>query len=271
MKILISIDYEGGSGVVHWKEPSEFQRRMMTEDVIAIASGLKEHTLIITDAHAGGRNILPDLLPEHCELIRGGPRPLGMMEGVELVDGVILASYHGGIGLQSSVMDHTFSSRTIQELLLNGKIVNEGLINTYLAGYFKKPVIMVSGDDSFIRSIQEQLDPGCEFVVTKYGISRFSARIRPPGVVRKELKECAQKAVVKIDRIKPILPPPPYQIKIRLADTLIADLIELIPGVSRTSGVEIEFNDPDFLRIYKSLRLCLNLGIAANYYREYGD
>ena len=268
MRILVSIDYEGTTGTAHWKEPIDFQKRMMTEDAVAIATGLKGHSVLINDAHATGLNLIPDLLPENCELIRGGPRPYGMMEGVCEVDGVILAGYHGGGGLSRSPMDHTYSSRTIYRLVLNGEEMDETLLNTYLAGYFKKSVIMVTGEENFIKSLKEKLDPGVEYVVTKYGVSRFSVRTRPAETVRAELKEKAKTAVSKLKEISPILPDSPYELEIHLADTTLGDLLELIPSAERISGRVIRFREEDYLNIYKKLRLGLALGFAARYYRD---
>ena len=268
MKVLISIDYEGATGVVHWQEPVDIQKRAMTEDAIALARGLSEHSVIITDAHAAGRNLFPEQLPQNCELIRGGPRPLGMMEGVDLADCVILAGYHAGIGSPKGLMDHTFSSSTVYRMTLNSRKMNEALINAYLAGYFKRPVIMATGDDVLVESLKDELDPGVEYVITKYGISRFAARLRPAQEVRTELTERARAAAAKATKIRPLIPEPPYNLRIAFHDTVVADLVELLPEGKRISGREIEFEDQDFLKIYRLLRLSLGLGITARYYRE---
>ena len=80
MKIYISADIEGISGITHWdeteKSKSDYQKfaTQMTDEVRAacegaIKAGVKE--IWIKDAHDTGRNILADELPQMIKLVRG--------------------------------------------------------------------------------------------------------------------------------------------------------------------------------------------------------
>lgn len=79
MKIFISADIEGVTGVTQWEETEhdgkdyEMARRQMSLEAAAACEAILEagHTVVIRDAHNDACNILPDLLPEGAELIRG--------------------------------------------------------------------------------------------------------------------------------------------------------------------------------------------------------
>ena len=80
MKVYISADMEGITGVTHWDEvdqhkPSylKFQKQMSLE-VAAACKGAKKGgatEIWVKDAHDSGRNILPEYLPGGVKLIGG--------------------------------------------------------------------------------------------------------------------------------------------------------------------------------------------------------
>ena len=74
MKIYISVDMEGITGVTHWDEVEhekpavylQFQERM-TKEVLAACNGANEAGVTeiwVKDAHYSGRNILSEQLPK---------------------------------------------------------------------------------------------------------------------------------------------------------------------------------------------------------------
>ena len=81
MKLYISADMEGITGVTHWDEVdhnkpavyTQFQERMTKEVAAACVgatqAGAKE--IWVKDAHYSGRNILSEQLPNNVKLIRG--------------------------------------------------------------------------------------------------------------------------------------------------------------------------------------------------------
>ena len=80
MKIYISADIEGVAGITDWTEanpnsPSYHQHQLeMTKEVAAACeAGIRSgaESIYVKDAHWGGRNILPEHLPEKTHLIRG--------------------------------------------------------------------------------------------------------------------------------------------------------------------------------------------------------
>ena len=92
MKILIAVDMEGITGVVHFDQTTpghpEYERfrRLMTEDVNAavrgaFAAGADE--VIVSDGHWNATNILIEQLDPRARLNSGTPRPYSMIEGVD--------------------------------------------------------------------------------------------------------------------------------------------------------------------------------------------
>src|ERR1700731_4462171 len=92
LKVLISADMEGATDVTNWKIDSQpgtrdyaQMRRLMTSEVnaavtAAFDAGATEVT--VADSHGDFANLDPEALDPRCHLIRGWPRPLGMMQGL---------------------------------------------------------------------------------------------------------------------------------------------------------------------------------------------
>jgi len=79
LKVFISVDMEGISGLVTSEETSEkgpdYQlfRQLMTEEANAAIEGALEAgatEIVVRDAHGSARNILPQLLNPEAKLIR---------------------------------------------------------------------------------------------------------------------------------------------------------------------------------------------------------
>ena len=94
MKIYISADMEGITGVTHWDEVEhekptsflQFQDRM-TKEVSAACLGANEagaKEIWVKDAHYSGRNILAESLPNNAKLIRGwSGHPYSMVQEID--------------------------------------------------------------------------------------------------------------------------------------------------------------------------------------------
>ncbi len=80
MKVYISVDIEGTTGIAHWNETERnspdykaFQEQMTNEAVAACEGALKAGAteIYIKDAHGSGRNLITSRLPEEVRIIRG--------------------------------------------------------------------------------------------------------------------------------------------------------------------------------------------------------
>src|SRR4051794_27052319 len=105
MKVLISADMEGATGVTHPDdcEPGharwEYHRALFTGDVNAAIAGFAAGAteILVNEAHSSQRNLLLDKLDVRARLLIGSHKPLGMMEGVDQSpDAVAFVGYHTG-------------------------------------------------------------------------------------------------------------------------------------------------------------------------------
>src|SRR5438876_12413762 len=89
MKLFLSTDFEGVSGIVAWEQiiegNSEYEqgRRLLTDEVNAVISGALEggaKEFVINDSHNYMRNLHPQELLVKATLITGKHKPLYVTE-----------------------------------------------------------------------------------------------------------------------------------------------------------------------------------------------
>jgi D-amino peptidase len=122
---------------------------MMTEDVNAavrgaLAGGATQVT--VNDAHGPMRNPLPDLLHPAAELIRGRPKPMGMLEGLGGdFDATVCVGYHARAGALG-VLSHSFMGREIEDIWLDDRPAGEiGLVHATAVTLRDSRTAQVSG------------------------------------------------------------------------------------------------------------------------------
>ena len=263
MKILIAADMEGVTGVVHWDHvsPSHAEyprfRRLMTGDVNAAIRGAFEagaDEVVVTDGHSAGRNILIEELDPRARLNAGGPRPLAMVHGVDAgVNGVIFVGYHARVGTPHAILDHTWSSRRVAGLWLNGQPTGEIGLNAAVCGAFDVPVIMISGDESACAEAAELLG-SIETVVVKRAAGRMAAECLPPEVTQAAIYSTAAQAVSCLragEAPPPFRPPTPISIAVEFANSEMADGAMTFPGAHRPEGRRVEFTADDAPTAYR--------------------
>ncbi|UCG29433.1 MAG: M55 family metallopeptidase [candidate division WOR-3 bacterium] len=275
--IFISFDIEGISAVSSWREVKkdspnlERMRRIATQEVNAAIRGIRKSgkaigKITVCDSHASGENLLIEELEPGVTLIRGTPRKYYMMHDIsEEYDMAFLIGYHAMAGTKAGGMDHTYSSASIYSIKINERFVGETEINSALAGHYRVPVGLVTGDDQLIKEVRKFLGKSVETVIAKHGISRAAAQCRHPEDVQKEISVKAARAILKAKQIKPFRFRSPIRAEFALANSLVADIVELIPGVKRTDGRKILFRVKNILEFYRMLRLVCCLGGYANY------
>lgn len=270
MKVYISADMEGISGVVNWKATGEEgmdytrARKLMTQEVNAaiegaIRAGAKE--IIVNDSHNTMNNILIEDLNPAAQLIMGTPKMYSMMEGVdETFDGVFFVGYHSRMHT-NGVLNHTYSSRTVACLRINGREVGEFGLNSYIAGYYNVPVLMVSGDDQLAREARE-LIYGITTVTVKEARGRYSATCLNPNKARALIEEGAYQALKNRDSVKPLKAEQPVLLEVVLADSGMADAAQIMPGVRRTGPNSLEYAAAEILTAYRAFRTITTLAFS---------
>ncbi|MFW6382097.1 MAG: M55 family metallopeptidase [Bacillota bacterium] len=255
LSVFISADMEGISSLVAGEEVSKTEgeykefREIMTGDVnaaveSAFASGASR--VVVRDAHATARNILPGQLDERAELIRGwSGRPYSMMDGIdESFDTVFFVGYHASPGLEHGTLAHTISGK-FHKIFINNQPASEALINAYTAGCFGIPVSFISGDEICCQQTKE-LIPGIETAVVKYGLGQ-AIRALPLNEARRRIKTGVKSGLVKIETLKP-LGQDIEQFKSHLIYRKIKDAIRAgnYPGAEQ-KDYEVKFAADDFL------------------------
>lgn len=269
MKLYISVDMEGLAGITNWKDETEDRERFrnaMNEQVEWVLEGIskskhnKEITHIyIADSHGGGQNLSYDRLNDKDErvwLVSGSPRPQYMMPAMDdSFDMVFLVGYHAGAGEAASSMDHTYSGASVQNVYINGQLMNEGTINSAYAGIVHKvPVGLIIGDSGLERQMKgEGMMPWPEFVCTKQSLSRFSAVYKPKKLLKEETIAAVKKALDENERPQLYTLQAPYYCRMDLTNAAKCDQVQQMPGIHRTAGRTVEFESTSFTEIYDAI------------------
>jgi D-amino peptidase len=262
LKVFISVDMEGISGLIHWDETEEggadyplFRKIMTAEANAAIAGALEAGAteIVVRDAHGSARNILPDLLRPEARLIREWNSPLSMMEGIDKTfDAVVFIGYHARAGTPNAVLKHTMS-QSLFDVILNGVRMPEGAWNAAIAGYFGVPVVFLSGDSAIGKQIQEIIGP-IETVAVKDAMGPAASMIHPL-----KSQEMIQKGVAaalrNLKAYKPYRPAAPYKLEIVFNDENQARRAAQVPGATRTGERSVSFTSGDLLEIVTDFSL----------------
>ena len=220
MKVFISVDMEGISGIVDTNETlsdhSEYKkaRAAMAEDVNAAIEGILEKgaaEIVVCDGHGKMINIEPEALSDAAQLVRGTPKHVSQMAGIDSsFDAALFVGYHSMKGTHNGILSHTFSGKAIQYLKINGMEAGETAINAGIAGYYGVPLVFVSGDLA-VTMEAKALIPDIETVSVKEAISRTAAKCLHPNTARQQIKETVAKALGKKESIRPFVFDSPVQ------------------------------------------------------------
>lgn len=261
MKLFLSTDFEGTSGIVAWEQIIEGQaeyeqgRFLLTNEVNAVIEGAQEagaSEFVVNDAHSFMRNLHPQDLQGEATLISGRHKPLYMMEGLDSsFDGVLFVSYHGSIGAERAILSHTYNPRAIWEVRLNSEIVGESGINALVAAHYGVPIIFVSGDEVTAREAAF-IAPQAEKIVVKESLGRFAAANLHPNVACRLLRQGASRAVRNIQSIRPPAFTRPVSLEVTF---LVADMASMacrVRGVEQIAARTIAIHDENLLDLYRS-------------------
>ena len=258
LKVFISVDMEGISGVIHWEDVSRngkdynLFRRLMTEEANAavegaIAAGATE--ILVRDSHGSARNILPDSLHPEAILLRdwsGGP--LDMMEGIDdTFNAVIFIGYHAREGTPDAVLKHTMTGEI--NVFINGKDMPEAGINGAIAGYYGVPVVMVAGDSAVVRQCKDIFGE-IESVAVKEGIGK-AAKMMHPTKAQQMIKQKTTEALANLKQYKPLKIHAPVTMEIRYKDEEDAERASWFPGAKRTGERSVSYTHQDLMEVLK--------------------
>src|SRR5256885_10155308 len=188
-KVFISVDMEGITGVVQPAQlgPDGFEyqraREWMTAEVNAAIAGIRAAApadIVVCDSHGNGQSLLIDKLPDDVQIVRGFPRPLEMMQGIDdTFAAAVFIGYHASEWTANAVRSHTISSARLLGVRLNGAEVSEGIYNAALAGQFGVPVAFISGDRLAVTQLQHAV-PGAEGAIVKERSEEHTSELQSP-------------------------------------------------------------------------------------------
>lgn len=215
MKITILTDLEGVSGVsgVSYINSASGRpdliaeaRKLLAGDINACVEGCFRGgatKVVVKDGHGGGFNVKRSDIDDRAFFMDGCLNQEQYLHFGDS-DAVILLGYHAMAGTAAALLEHTFSSRSIQKMWLNGNEIGEVGILAHLAGELEVPVIMVSGDDK-VCAEAHALNPAivtCQ-VKTSFGCS--GVLMPPLSETRKLITDKTIEAVTKLKNI-PYIP-----------------------------------------------------------------
>ena len=272
--VFISADMEGCASIVHWDEvqpgASEAYKRARTivaSEVNAAlegALGAGARDAVVNDAHSAMRNLVTFGLDVRARVVTGRGKPLYMLEGIQS-EGKALAffiGYHGAIGDRDAVMGHTYSPRVIFECRLAGQVVGELTINAALAGHYRVPVALVSGDSTTLAEAARNI-PWAVRVETKRSLSYFAADCLSPKAVQEAMRSAGADAVRRSSDMRLFVLPPPILLEIDTLKTPQADALDGLGGFMRTGARSIAYSGDDMPEVYRALISIIHLGAAA--------
>lgn len=259
---------EGISGVVQPAQlgPEGFEygrsREWMTAEVNAAIAGIREAgaaEIVVCDSHGNGQSVLIDKLPDDVRIVRGFPRPLEMMQGIDdTFAAAVFIGYHGSEWTAGAVRSHTISSARLLGIKLNGAEVSEGIYNAALAGQFGVPVAFVSGDRLAVTQLQQAV-PAAEGVIVKEPYGYHSAMTVTPARGQAMIREGLTRAMAKLGSLRPYRVSAPIQLEVGFKLTIDAERAAYVPGLARSDAHNVKGTFKDMIEITKLLQVVSSL------------
>ncbi|SHI02077.1 M55 family metallopeptidase [Clostridium grantii] len=266
MKIYLSVDIEGVTGVTHWDETeknkgdySPFMEQMTKETKAAcdgaINAGAKE--IIIKDAHDSGRNINHNDLPQCTKLIRGwSGHPFSMVQDIDnTYDAAMFIGYHSCSHSDKNPLSHTMHPFSINYIKINGVYASEFLLHAYAAAYVGVPVVMVSGDEGLSEEVKI-INSNIHTVSVKQGIGASTVSIHPEVAIDK-IKKQAEVSLSNIKECK-IKLPEKFIVEISYVNHVKAYRSSFYPGMKRISETEVVFETKDYLSVMSMIQFLVS-------------
>jgi len=261
VKVYISADIEGVTGVTHWDETQlekdEFKapREQMTAEVVAACEGALQAgatEIWVKDAHHTARNLIAAKLPQQVRLIRGwSGHPLMMVQELDSsFRAAMFIGYHSRAGGAGSPLAHTMSGR-LDYLSINGRFASEFLLHGYAAAYVKAPVVFVSGDKGLCDEVAE-VNAHIHSVAVKEGIGGSTISIHP-AIATARIKEGAFKAVSGDVAACTLDLPPQFTVEARFKDHFEAFNRGWYPGARQTDPKTVQFVSEDYFEVLRFL------------------
>jgi D-amino peptidase len=278
VKVYLSVDMEGVSGLVRWQDviragmDFERNRRFMTLDANAAVEGAFDAgaSEVVVEENHGVEDLCDLVLDEidpRCRVVRGAGRPTATtMAGLDGSFGVVLlVGHHARAGSFPGIMAHTVSYDRFKAVRVAGRDCGEPELFAIRAGELGVPVGLVTGDQIVAQQLRARVGE-VEAVEVKRALSNVAGDVIPPARAREVIRAGARRAVERA-RAGAFAPyrgqPAPYEIEVELRQP---------PGEHLTKNLEAlpEFERVDE-RTLRTLAPDMDVGFRRIAYLGYGD
>ena len=256
IKVFISVDMEGIGGAVTGEQlgPTGFEygrfREFMTAEALAAIQGARDAgatQFVVADAHGNMQNLLIDRFPRDVTIIRGSPRPLSMMEGIDSTfSAAMFIGYHSATTNPQGVRAHTISSATFAAVKVNDQPMAESSLNAAIAGSFGVPVVMISGDDQAVGELQRLTGAAgaaatAEGAVVKRAISFHAAAVMTPEASQALIRDKARAAITRLADFRPTPARGPFTLDLTFKNYTPAEMMAYLPGTVRVDAHTVRY------------------------------
>lgn len=267
MKIFISADIEGITGIAHWDEATRwkpdyppFNDELMNEVRAACEganqAGAKE--IWIKDGHGVGRNLNFSNLPINVKIIRSfNGHPYCMMQEIDnSFYAVLMIGYHSYASSDENPLSHTLDT-DISFIKINGEYASEFLINAYTAALVDVPVVFVSGDMGLCEQVNK-INPNIKTVGLNKGIGDSVIGIHPKLAfdrikqnVESILKGNIDNCRVQLSKI--------FEVELSFNNHNKAYKASFYPGIKKVSSTNLMYETNDYFEVLRMFMFVLDL------------
>ena len=247
MKVFISADIEGITGVTSWDETLPGERgydaacEQMNKEVAAACRAAMDlgYDVVVKDGHDAALNLDINSLPSGVSLIRGWmTSPDSMMGGLdESYQAAMYIGYHSPEGSDTSCLAHTIEHGDFNWIKLNGELASEFTLNKLIADSYGVPSVFLSGDRGICHMAEEQ-SAGIVTVETKDSVGG-STWNRPPETVIQDIYSKVKEALQKDIAVKPL--EEEYTITINFKEHRKARNASWYPGAVKLDSNTVEY------------------------------
>jgi D-amino peptidase len=266
VKIYMSVDIEGISGVVHgdMMMPSQREydrgRRLMTRDANAAVEGLLNagaEYVLASDGHGPMRNLLIEELHERAHLVTGtgDARDYCQLEGADSAsfDAAVFVGYHAMAKTQQAIHPHTIAGLVVGELRINGVPHGETGLNAAVLASRGIPTIMVTGDTTTMQEAREFLGENIQTVEVKRACGHNAAICRPLVECYADITSAAAAALSSISEVPLYTPESPWNLEVDFNTMAQCNRASRTADVERLSSLTVQIHGETPWEQYRSL------------------
>jgi D-amino peptidase len=286
MRVYISVDMEGISGVTRWQDVIATgqdyprARSWMTADVNAAVAGARAAgaTEFVVEENHGVEMLCNLVLDEidPVDVVRGSPRggatTMAALDGS--FDAVFLVGHHAKARDYPGIGAHTISYGDYADVRLNGATVGEPEMFIIAASQHGVPTALIAGDDVVCAEV-ERLVPGVSTAVVKRALSHTAGVIVPPVRARRAIEAAASVAVERVRerQVAPIEFAPSFELEVDLrkplTDEARAAIADRFPEFTIVGDRTLAFHTDDMQVAFRRAAICSFLANAPASVRHY--